>query len=79
MFFRSPTPLNFVDYNTLLFLELVPLPVNSFPQQVSHGSGLSNILEVSKTIQASSSQLQWPLLVSMQGHTYQMLGLSNFP
>ena len=52
MFFRSPTPLSFVEYNTFLSLELVPLTVGSFPQQVSHGSGISNILEVSKTIQA---------------------------
>ena len=44
MFFRSPTPFSFVDCNTLLSLGLVPLPVSSSPWQVSHGSGISNIL-----------------------------------
>ena len=41
--FRSPTPFSFVDCSTLLSLGLVPLPVSSSPQQVSHDSGISNI------------------------------------
>ena len=42
--FRSPTPFSFVDCNTLLSLELFPFPVSGSPQQVSHESGIFNIL-----------------------------------
>ena len=41
---QSPTPHNFVDCSTLLSHELVPYPECSSPWQVSHGSGISNIL-----------------------------------
>jgi hypothetical protein len=42
--YRSPILFIFVNYNKLLPLGLVPLPVSSFPQQLSHGSGICNIL-----------------------------------
>jgi hypothetical protein len=44
MLFRSPTSFSFVDCNTLLSLELFPFPVSGSPQQVSHESGIFNIL-----------------------------------
>lgn len=53
--FRSPTPFNFLDSNTLLSLGLVPSPVSSFPRQVFHDSGISSILESPR--QSSSSHL----------------------
>ena len=44
--FRAPTPFSFVDCSTLLSLGLVPLPVSRHPPwQVSHVSGISNILD----------------------------------
>jgi hypothetical protein len=42
--FRSLTPFTFVDCNLLLFPGLVPLSVSSFPQQLSHDSGISRVL-----------------------------------
>lgn len=42
--FRSPTPSCCVDYNILLTLVLVPLPVSNSPHQLSQSSGFSNIL-----------------------------------
>ena len=51
--FRSPTPFSFVDCKTFLSLGLVSHPGNNFPQQVSNSSGISNLLWVSMTIQAS--------------------------
>ena len=44
MLFRSPRPFSFADCSTLLSCGLVPLPVSSSPWQVSHNSGISNIL-----------------------------------
>ena len=43
--FRSTTPFRDLDCSILLSLALSSLPISSFPQQVSHGSGISNILE----------------------------------
>lgn len=53
--FRSPNTFSFIDYNILLSLELVPHPAKL--------AGIPRLwhlhyLEVSKVIQASSSQLQ---------------------
>ena len=44
MLFRCPTTLSFVDGNIQLSLETLPLPVSSFSWQVSHCSGISNML-----------------------------------
>lgn len=43
--FRSLAAVSFGDCSTLLSLGLVPQPVGSSPCQVSHDSGISNILE----------------------------------
>ena len=48
MFFRgSPTPFSFIDFKTLLFHGLVPLPISSSPRQGSHDSAIltSRILQ----------------------------------
>ena len=44
----------FVDCNKLLSPGLVPLPVSSFPQHVSHGSGIFNIFESPRQFQCYS-------------------------
>lgn len=44
-FFISPTHSSFVDYNTLISLELPPHPINRPPLQISNSSGISNMLE----------------------------------
>jgi hypothetical protein len=44
MVFRSPTPFSFVDCYTTLSLCVVPHPISSFPWQISHSSGISNVL-----------------------------------
>jgi len=40
-FFRSPASFIVVDFVDSV---LIPLSISSFPQQVSHGSGIANIL-----------------------------------
>lgn len=50
---QSPTPHKFADCNTLLSLELFPYPDCSSLWQVSHGSGISKYLGVSKASQVS--------------------------
>ena len=42
--FRSPNLFCFVDCSIILFLCMLPIPVISFPRQVSHGSGIFIIL-----------------------------------
>lgn len=44
MLFRSTTPSTFVGHNRLLSLGVVPFSLISFPQQISHDSGISTIL-----------------------------------
>lgn len=44
VFFRPFTPSGFVDCHRLVSLGLVPLPVSTFPWQVPHSSGISNIV-----------------------------------
>ena len=48
----------FVDCNKLLSPGLVPLPVSSFPQHVSHGSGIFNIFESPRQFQCYSFLFQ---------------------
>lgn len=77
--FRSPTPFIFVDCNTLLALGLVPFPVSSLPWQVSHSSGISNILGSPKQSRLHLySFTQWLLWASMQEHPWHTPGLSGF-
>lgn len=64
--FRAPIPFNCVDCNTLLSHGMVPLPVSSFLQQISHDSGISNIL---------GSPRKYRLL--LQFHTITSLGLHS--
>jgi hypothetical protein len=45
MLFTSPAPFSFLDCKTLLSLRLIALPGSSFPRQVSHRSGIDNLLE----------------------------------
>ena len=60
--FRSPTLFSVVNCNTLLSLGLVPRPVSSSPQQVSHGSCISNILgSLRQSRLHLHSFTQWPL------------------
>lgn len=68
--FRPPTPFSFVDCHTLLSLGLVPLPVSSSPQQVSHSSGIPQHLGVSKAIQASLSQLHAVASLGLHAGTF---------
>ena len=69
--FRSPTPFSFVDCNTLLSLGLVPLPIISFPQLISHGSGISNTLESPRQSKVHFySFIQWPLSRTPFRNTY---------
>lgn len=59
--FRSPTLFSFVENSTLLSLGLVPLSVSSFPQPVSHDSGISNITGVPGfAFTASRNGRSWP-------------------
>jgi hypothetical protein len=59
LFFRSTTPLIFIDLNTLLSFGLVLLTVNSFSLQVLHGDGNFIILSY------PTSALQTFVLVSV--------------
>ena len=61
----------FVDCNKLLSLGLVPLPVSRFPQQIVHGSGISNILGSPRKIQCYS------FLFQCLGSTHNLLGFSK--
>ena len=71
--FRCPISFNFVDCNTLLFLGLIQLPVNSSPQQVYHCSGTANILgSPSQSKLHLHSLTQWPESASLQGHPCHM-------
>ena len=42
MFFRSPSPFCFVQCSRILSLWVILFPENSFPEQVSHSSNISN-------------------------------------
>ena len=61
----------FVDCNKLLSPGLVPLPVSSFPQHVSHSSGIFNIFEPPRQFQCYS------FLCQCLGSTLDLLGSSK--
>ena len=56
--FISSSSISFVDYNTLLSLGLDPFPVKNVPWQVSHGSGIFNILMSPRQLQFHSFLFQ---------------------
>lgn len=59
MFFRFPTPFMFIDYNTLISLELVLFLISNVSWQVCLSSGILNILGIPR----QSIFMQWPPLL----------------
>ena len=74
--FRSPLLFIFVDCTKLLSPELVSLPVSSFPQQISHGSDISNILRSPRQLQLYTFLFQW--LRSTHDLLGSSMGLGHF-
>jgi hypothetical protein len=70
----SPTPFIFIDCNKHLSLGLVLLPVSSFPQQVSHSSGITRWARTTELKQQARVQkeLEREYLFSIKSPRWQL-------